>query len=403
MKKEFKLLLVEDSASDAALIQSELQKGNLPFTVLRVETEEQFLEALDDFIPDAILCDQSLPQFDAFTAMKILKKQRLDIPFLLVTGSLSDAEALDYLRWGAYDYISKNNLGRLPFAVKNALSKCMLMQENRNMEFAHVLMRKNQQTISERHKGITDSMHYAKGIQKALLPKQTYIHRYFPESFLINLPKDIVSGDFYWVSECKDKFIVAVGDCTGHGVPAALISMMGYNKLDQIVNVTGITDPAHILARLNSEMREAFKAEANERTVNDGMDIAVCVIDKKNNRLEFAGANRPLYYIREGVLQSIKGDKKCIGGCEEASDPDYTLHTLPLSALSSVYLFTDGFTDQFGGKDGKKFLRKRFNSLLSSVHSCSMQAQKEVLLDALNDWKGMEEQTDDICVLGISF
>jgi serine phosphatase RsbU (regulator of sigma subunit) len=275
--------------------------------------------------------------------------------------------------------------------------------ENKNFEAKNQKIQKSNEEFTNKNKDMMDSINYAKEIQNAVLPKESYIQQFFSETFLINMPKDIVSGDFYWCSQSGSKFIVAVGDCTGHGVPAALISMMGYNKLNHIVNVIGLTKPSHILEQLDFEIREAFKKEDSEHVIPDGMDIAVCAIDRKNNTVEFAGANRPLYYLKNGALEIIKGSKKSIGGISEDIDKDFTNHLISKDTMDCIYLFTDGFMDQFGGVQGKKFLCKRFRELISSTHIYTMKEQKELLINALNDWKGDREQTDDICLLGIRF
>jgi serine phosphatase RsbU (regulator of sigma subunit) len=375
---------------------------HMQFISKRVDTEEEFIKALTHFLPDLIICDQSLPRFDAFSAMNILKRAKLEIPFLLVTGTVSDEDAMDYLRWGAYDYILKANLSRLPFAVKNALVAQELSKQKQYMEHEHVMLKRNHLVSSEKNKNITDSMIYAKDIQTALLPKQNYIHQYFPQSFLINMPKDIVSGDFYWFSKYEGKFVIAVGDCTGHGVPAALISMIGYNKLNYIVNKLGETNPAKILAHLNVEIRDVFQQDDQETAIRDGMDIAICTIDSKTDLLEFSGANRPLYFVKDNSLEVIKGDKKCIGGIWNKAQ-EFTCHSLPVSDVRGIYLFTDGFLDQFGGQNGKKFLSKRFKNILSVAKEYAMKDQRNLLVKTINEWRGEAEQTDDICVLGIRF
>jgi len=277
------------------------------------------------------------------------------------------------------------------------------MYENKNFEVKNQQIQKSNEEFINKNKEMIDSINYAKEIQNAVLPKESYMQQFFSETFLINMPKDIVSGDFYWCAQRGSKFIVAVGDCTGHGVPAALISMMGYNKLNHIVNIIGLTKPSHILEQLDFEIREAFKKEDSEHVIPDGMDIAICAIDRKNNMVEFSGANRPLYYLKNDKLEIIKGSKKSIGGISEDIDTDFTNHTISKDTIESIYLFTDGFMDQFGGIQGKKFLCKRFRELISSTRIYTMKEQQELLIDALNDWKGEREQTDDICLLGIRF
>jgi len=403
MEKAYRILFVEDIPADVEFMERQLKLANIDFVSKRVYEEEGFLEALANFSPDIIICDHSLPHFDSRIALEIMKETKQEIPFLLVTGTLSDEYAVECLKEGAYDYILKSNLTRLPYAFKNALSKQKLMYENKNFEVKNQQIQKSNEEFINKNKEMIDSINYAKEIQNAVLPKESYMQQFFSETFLINMPKDIVSGDFYWCAQRGSKFIVAVGDCTGHGVPAALISMMGYNKLNHIVNIIGLTKPSHILEQLDFEIREAFKKEDSEHVIPDGMDIAICAIDRKNNMVEFSGANRPLYYLKNDKLEIIKGSKKSIGGISEDIDTDFTNHTISKDTIESIYLFTDGFMDQFGGIQGKKFLCKRFRELISSTRIYTMKEQQELLIDALNDWKGEREQTDDICLLGIRF
>ncbi len=403
MKSTYKILLAEKSSGDKASIMHSLKNANFDFQCKHADTLEQFENALTVFSPDVIICDEYLPELSALSAMKALERSGSEIPFILVTDTLSDPEAIEYLTKGIYDYILRPNLIKLPFSIKNAVKSRELESAKRNAESEHLRVSRSIQADREKNKDITDSIIYAKEIQNALMPGQNYIHKYFPESFLINMPKHIVSGDFYWFSEYNGKYIVAVGDCTGHGVPGALISMMGYNKLDHIVNVSGITSPSEILSGLNAGISSTFRRERGGSAIQDGMDIALCVIDPQSNTIEFSGANRPLYYISNNELRILKGDKKCIGGRWSRKDETYTKHSFRLDSITSLYLFTDGILDQFGGEQGKKFLSKRFNKLLPLLQSFSMENQRNILVNTLNEWKGDHEQTDDICMLGIKF
>ena len=393
------ILFIEDVPSEVETMEIALRNANIEFSSMQVNSQNALTKALNDFPPDLIICGNNLTSCNSLSILKSLKATAPEIPFILTTNKLTDRNVDVCLHEGAYSYVLKSNLIRLAISAKNALSKTYLQLEIKNIETENKQLRK----YDLEHKDIDDSIKYAKQIQNALLPKESFIKQYFPESFLINMPKNIVSGDFYWISQLDDKIIVAVGDCTGHGVPAALISMVGYEKLNNIVNKSGVTVPAEILSRLNFEIQELFNNEDKETTIRDGMDIAICSIDKTNNTLIFAGAKRPLFYIRNNELEIIKGDRKCIGDVGAESGKDFTNHIIPLDSLNCIYLFTDGFIDQFGEAFGKKFLTKRFKNLLAKIQSLSMKVQKEVLLTTLHEWKCDEEQTDDICVLGLRF
>ncbi|MCX6296779.1 MAG: SpoIIE family protein phosphatase [Bacteroidetes bacterium] len=224
--------------------------------------------------------------------------------------------------------------------------------------------------IEEKNKDITDSINYAKRIQDSILPEQTLLNSIFTDSFVLFKPKDIVSGDFYWFAEHKGVKIIAVADCTGHGVPGALMSMIGSNILNKLVLENGLTQPDLILNELHEEVRTALKQKENASETNDGMDIAIISITK--DQLHYSGAHRPLYYITNNILQEIKADKFPIGGIQQEEKRIFTNHVLTLQQNDKIYLSSDGFADQFGGESGKKLMTKKFKELLQNIQHDSM-------------------------------
>lgn len=272
---------------------------------------------------------------------------------------------------------------------------------------------KEKEHVAEKNREITDSINYAKGIQDAILPTNDFVLETFPESFILFKPKDIVSGDFFWVDKQDDKTFFAAIDCTGHGVPGGFVSMVGSNSLNRSVKEYGITDPAKILDRMSALVEETFSKR------KDGMDIALCAIDHKNKILEFAGANNPLYLIRANdkplvvngeivkptlendkqILYEFKADKQPIGSFEGRKN--FTKHIIELDSRDNLYVFTDGYADQFGGPQGKKFLYKKMKELLISVSQRPMNEQHRMLELSIESWKGDLEQVDDICIIGV--
>lgn len=252
-------------------------------------------------------------------------------------------------------------------------------------------------TVEEKQKEITDSITYAKRIQEAILPPESFIKDVLPNSFFLYKPKDIVSGDFYWVEQNNNKVLFAAVDCTGHGVPGAFVSIVGHNGLTRTVNEFGLTQPAQILNKLNELVEETLRQKNNE--VRDGMDISLCSIDFSANRLEYAGANNPLYLIRNGEIQITKADKQAIGGADE--NKTFTNHTFGLQKGDSIYVFSDGFADQFGGPKDKKYGYAKFRRFLLSIQDQSMNKQLNALNIEFNNWKGKSEQLDDVCIIGI--
>ena len=255
--------------------------------------------------------------------------------------------------------------------------------------------------IELKNRDIIDNLQYAKRIQEAILPEIKLIYQTLQESFIIYLPKDIVSGDFYSFSQKNDNVIIAAADCTGHGVTGAFMSMIGTSLLNQIINEQGETNPAQILKDLNAGIIDALKQSEGEKEIHDGMDIALCSLNLKNSKLIYAGANRPLWIFRNGEMTIIKPAKSAIGGYQSARKEEFTQHEITLSKGDTIYLFTDGYADQFGGPEGKKLLSKRFREMLKDIQSISMSEQEKYLLKAFHDWKGNVGQVDDVLVIGV--
>lgn len=266
------------------------------------------------------------------------------------------------------------------------------IQRLRNVE-----LKKAHDLVAEKNKEITDSIQYAKRIQNAILPPQKLVKEYLSETFILYKPKDIVAGDFYWMDRKEGKVLFAAADCTGHGVPGALVSVICNNGLNRSVREYGLTAPGKILDKTREIVIAEF--EKSEEDVKDGMDIALCSLDLVAKKLDYAGANNPLYYINKGELKEIKPDKQPIG--KYADKHPYTNHTLDIETGDCIYIFSDGFADQFGGPKGKKFKYKSFRELLLEIHSKPMDEQKQILDKALEDWKGPLDQLDDICVIGL--
>jgi serine phosphatase RsbU (regulator of sigma subunit) len=259
---------------------------------------------------------------------------------------------------------------------------------------------KNQRELLEiRNKSITESLVYAQRIQEALLPAENNVQEYFPDSFIFYKPRDIVSGDFYWIGEKGDtKFIVAA-DCTGHGVPGALMSMIGHELLEKIINSEDNDHPGRILDIMNDALADTFRGARNAGTIiRDGMDMGICAINNKKKKIEYAGAFFPLYMIRENRLIETKGDKYVLGMAPEGSG--YTNTEIELQADDMLYLFSDGYMDQFGGNENKKFMYRRFRYLLMTIHGFPLKDQKSILEENIRKWQGSNPQVDDILVIG---
>ena len=254
---------------------------------------------------------------------------------------------------------------------------------------------RQKEAVEEAHKEITDSIAYAKRIQSAILPPQKLIKEYLPESFILYKPKDIVAGDFYWMELRESKVLFAAADCTGHGVPGAMVSVICNNGLNRSVREYGLTDPGKILNKTRALVIAEF--EKSEEEVKDGMDIALCYLE--GYTLKYAGANNPLWIVRNGEILETKADKQPIG--KYAIEKRFTTHTIELQKGDTIYTFTDGFPDQFGGEKGKKYKSGKFKRTLIDLAKKPITQQKEILDLEFETWRGTNEQVDDVCVIGV--
>lgn len=262
----------------------------------------------------------------------------------------------------------------------------------------NVQLKKAYEEIEEKNKNILDSINYAKRIQQAILPSDSEVKKILSESFVLYMPKDVVSGDFYWVEKKNNKILFAAIDCTGHGVPGAFMSMIGNTLLNEIVNDRGITKPSEILEQLREGIIKALKQTGESGENQDGMDIAICALEGR--KLEYAGANNPLWIISNAGLTEIKADKQPIGIYYGTPKP-FTNHVVDLNIGDSVYIFTDGYADQIGGELKKKFKYKQLQELIEKNCTNDMQLQQKIYHQVINDWKGQLEQVDDILLMGI--
>lgn len=273
-------------------------------------------------------------------------------------------------------------------------------QELKEKELIAKQIAKQKEELTIKNKSITDSIVYAKRIQEALMPTMQYFKGILPESFILYKPKDIVSGDFYWINERNNKIFVAVVDCTGHGVPGAFMSIIGFELLRNITDEQGIEDPDQILKQLNNGVANTFGKSAEKARIKDGMDIALCVIDKAEAKLEFSGAFRPLYMIRNNKIEEIRGDRFSVGLLNEGENDEISKRTIKLEKNDIFYIFSDGYADQFGGPEGKKYKYRRFRHLLLTIHKLPLDQQLTYFDRSFEDWKGEHEQVDDVLILG---
>jgi len=316
----------------------------------------------------------------------------------------------------AYEYLNRFN------ELKNEVMSINNTQKLKKIEFEHQLKsitneaeeikKKNKQIveaftkietqrneIESKNIAITDSIHYAKRIQTAILPDDTKVKQLLPNSFVYYEPKDIVSGDFYWIEKVNDQVIFSVIDCTGHGVPGAFVSLIAYNMINKVVLEQHITKPSEILNRLDVLMQNLFSNSKNN--IRDGVDMGICSLNTKTNELQFSGAFHSLFICNNNELSEIKGNRESIGFSMLGNKKEFLNHQITLEKGAAIYLSTDGFPDQFGGVKGKKLKWKGLKAVLLEFHQHSIKSQRKEFKNFFHTWKNDQEQLDDVCIMGV--
>jgi len=357
-----------------------LELGSIYTELYEFEEAEKFLKKALEYIPE--LSSKPL-EYQIYKALSELYEAKADFK-----------PALDFFK--RYHAV-KNEVTN---AEINQLKKIEIQNAYNEIEQKNI-------EITQKNRDITESIEYARRIQTALLPPGDYISEFAPERFILFKPRDIVSGDFYWVGKKENKIVIVAADCTGHGVPGAFMSMLGVAFLNQIVNTTQNLSAGNILNQLRMTVISSLRQTGKDHEAKDGMDIALCIMDLDAMKLEFAGANNPMYFIRNNELQIFKGDKMPIG-IHYNMQNSFATHTLSIKKGDVFYLFSDGYIDQFGGENERKFMSSRFKELLLSINAHSMEKQHKILDETIENWRHKHSnstekypQTDDILVIGI--
>lgn len=264
-------------------------------------------------------------------------------------------------------------------------------------------LNKTKLIVENQHKKITDSITYASNIQLAINPGENDLQHLFPESFMLYLPKDLISGDFPWLYKHGNYIYLAAVDCTGHGVPGAMMSMIGNLLLNDIVNKDEVMLPSQILNQLHQAVVQTLKQDTQGSNSNDGMDVALCRINQVTGEVLYSGAHRPLFLYKNGQVESYSGDKFPIGGMHYKGTNQFTDQVIDCEKGDSLFLFTDGFPDQIGGSAGKKIMTRNFKHFLETTDNKDISKTKTILVDFYTEWKGEYKQVDDILIIGIKF
>lgn len=384
--EEPRILIVDDTPENIDILSNILKDYKRSVAL----NGEKALKVIQNKKPDLILLDIMMPEVDGFETCRRLKlnPETKDIPVIFITAKSSVEDETKGLELGAVDFIPKPISPPIVLArVKNHLE---LLAAKQKLEV------QNKQ-LAERNNYITDSINYAKKIQTSILPSRGFISSVFPQNFLIYKPKDIISGDFYWINFIENYKIISVVDCTGHGVPGALMSMVGNTLLNEIINVKKIFEPSIILEQLNEGIINELNKEDFDDNYN-GMDLSICIIDESNKSVKIASSYRPVYAVIDNEFIEIKGDRKSIG--DKRKKIPYTTKSLTYLSDLIIYQFTDGIIDQ-QNSENIKFGSKRFKQLLTEINILPLNAQKEKIQFEIENHKMNEEQRDDITLMAI--
>ena len=430
-----RVLIIDDEAENLQIIINILKKNDSTYTIMKAPNGSIGLNLVEKNTPDIIITDWNMPVMDGIEFIKHIRASSLfsEIPIIMCTGVMLTSDDLKTaLQAGASDFVRKPidkieliartnsmlNLAKSQKIQKNQYKKLQLKTKeqeilnqklfvnnldidtkNTELELQKKELLLQTTKIAEAHKDITDSIVYAKTIQKALLTSNELIDSYIEEYFIFYKPKDKVSGDFYYLNKMEQHIIIGIADCTGHGVPGGFLTMLGITYLHEIAKTEVIQTPGEALNLLRERFKRTFREFGSKNS--NGLDIALCSIDTETNILQYAGAFNPLIIIRDNQLIEYKATRNPIG--YYPTEEKFKNTEIKLFNNDTIYMFSDGFKDQLGGKHMKKLMSKRFKNLLLKIHGLPMKKQKQKLYDIFEHWKGNTKQTDDVLVFGMKF
>jgi len=396
------ILYIDDEKDNLTVFYSTFRRH---FEVHLATSAREGLELMKKQDMHLVIADQRMPGMTGIEFLERIIPEYPDCMRMVLTG-YSDVEAIIQAinKGRVYRYITKPwKKDELKITIDQALETFQLKRQNRklvtDLQHANQTLEKK---VKERTREITDSIKYASRIQNALLPPRDEIDALLPSYFILNKPRNIVSGDYYWVASKDKKVAVAVADCTGHGVPGAFMSILGMSSLNEILNKTEDIRSNEILNQLRAQVIKSLRQTGRTKEAKDGMEIALCVVDFEKKVLQYSGAFRPLYLFRDNELIELKGDPMPIG-YYHTEDQAFSNQVMPFRAKDMIYMFSDGYVDQLGGPDRKTYKTKRFKELLKVIHWKALAEQKKILESEYEAWKSNIEQIDDILIMGIRF
>jgi serine phosphatase RsbU (regulator of sigma subunit) len=403
----YSILYIDELEQNLKSFKSNFQQD---YHIYTASSAREGLEIMEQRTIQLVITDQRMSDMGGIEFLQKILTLHPDSMRMIMTASVDNDAIIQAINKGnIYRYVSRPWIREdLKLSIDSAMEVYNLKIQNRNLiDYLEEAKLNLEQKVIERTReieqqrmNITDSIHYASRIQKALMLPSEKLDKLLPEYFVLNKPKDIVSGDYYWVSKRNDRLIIAVADCTGHGVPGAFMSILGINFLNELVNNSESPRANEILNKLREQIIEALGQTGQRDEPREGMEMAVCVVDFKHRMLQFSGAFRPMFLMSEGELRVIAGDRMPIGIYEEEK-LSFSNKELPFKEDDIIYLFTDGYVDQIGGLQKKTFKSVRFKKMLKEISHRPMDEQKSILREEHEIWRAGQEQIDDILILGV--
>jgi CheY-like chemotaxis protein len=400
---KYEILIADDSELSYRIIREVLEIIGDKVRLYYAEDGKAACDKAVELLPDLIIMDVLMPEMNGIEAIQYLRKTEstADIPIIVLSATESLESAYSA---GANDFISKPfHKYELLIKVRSAINLVQKINEIKDqkneLEKHHQEVVRQRDEIDARRKDILADIRYSKRIQKAIFPTHEFMVKTLSEFFILNMPRNIVSGDFYWAGRMNESKILAVADCTGHGISGAFMTMAGIAFLNEILKRRVVVEAADILYELRLLVIKLLKQKGEEGEAADGMDISLIIIDDDRKLIQFAGANNPIYHVSAGELTIYKGDRMPIG-IHLNFDKPFNNQTIAVQPGDMIYMFTDGYADQFGGPRNKKFRYAQFQDLILEIYKLPMEEQNSVLSRTIADWMGTNEQIDDILILG---
>jgi serine phosphatase RsbU (regulator of sigma subunit) len=401
------ILYVDDEKDNLTVFNSAFRRD---YEVHLAKSGMEGLETMKKYPIQLIITDQRMPEMTGIQFLERIIPDYPDCIRMILTG-FSDIEAIiQAINTGrVYRYITKPwSKEELKINIDKGLETYHLREQNRrlieDLKEANLTLEKKvierTRKIESQNREITDSIQYASKIQMALLPPQEEVERLLPSYFILNKPREIVSGDYYWITQKDTIILIAVADCTGHGVPGAFMSILGISLLNGIVSKSPDVKANEILNHLRKQIIRSLHQTGKHDETRDGMEMALCIIDFGKNKLQFSGASRPLYLIRNNEFFELKGNSMPIG-IHADEENSFTSKEMNIEKGDLIYLFSDGYVDQIGGPFRKTLRSEHLKEILMGIHQQPMQDQKRILEKSFEDWKGDIEQVDDVMLIGI--